>query len=148
VSDIEVVEIGQPPQVVLLSYETPDPMAGASIVSINGGAPPSNVVNLNQLADVSTDGETAGQVLTFDGTRWRPASLPAPPTPPAAASRYTQTTAARIIQITHGLAFNPAGVTVIDGTGVPTEYASISYPADGVVELGFDIAFTGTIYLS
>ncbi len=64
--------------------------------------------------------------------------------------QYTQTSPATLVQIVHNLPFPPAGIVCHD-TGVPAltvEYATVSYPLSGVIELTFGLPFTGTIFLS
>lgn len=55
-----------------------------------------------------------------------------------------------LVQIVHGMPFPPAGIVCLD-TGTPplcVEYATVSYPSTGVLELTFGFPFTGQIYLS
>lgn len=64
--------------------------------------------------------------------------------------QYTQTSPAMLVQIVHNLPFPPAGIVCQD-TGVPAltvEYATVTYPLSGVIELTFGLPFTGTIFLS
>lgn len=64
--------------------------------------------------------------------------------------QHTQTSPAMLVQIVHNLPFPPAGIVCQD-TGVPAltvEYATVTYPLAGVIELTFGLPFTGTIYLS
>lgn len=53
-----------------------------------------------------------------------------------------------LVQVIHDLGFYPAGVTVVDQSGYPVEYAGIAYPSIDIAEVSFDVLFTGTIYLS
>jgi hypothetical protein len=64
--------------------------------------------------------------------------------------QHTQSTPATLVQIIHNLSFPPAGILCQD-TGIPAltvEYATVSYPLTGVIELMFGFPFTGTVYLS
>lgn len=53
-----------------------------------------------------------------------------------------------LVQVNHGLPFQPAGIVCIDGNGVTTDYGAIAYPVSGTVEITFGFPFTGEIYLS
>lgn len=53
-----------------------------------------------------------------------------------------------LVQVAHGMTFQPAGITVNDSAGDPVEYATASYPTSGIVELTFAWPFVGTIRLS
>ena len=53
-----------------------------------------------------------------------------------------------LVQVAHGMTFQPAGITVNDSAGDPVEYESVSYPAGGIVEITFAWPFVGTIRLS
>lgn len=61
---------------------------------------------------------------------------------------HNQPTSAQTIQINHGLSFQPAGIVAIDNSGESLEYATVSYPGTGIVELTFGVDFAGIIYLS
>lgn len=104
----------------------------------------SAVSSLGNLTDVDTAGETAGDILEFDGQMWRPESLP------AAHYTHVQLSAANPWVIDHGLGFPPAGVLVFDGNGVQLE-ADLSYPdpANRVsVTFPFGMSQAGIAYLS
>jgi|GEM_PF-4147759 len=62
--------------------------------------------------------------------------------------RHIQYAAVKLWQIPHGLAFDPAGVVVVDTLGNPTEYDKITYPLPGVAELWFGSPVAGTAWLS
>lgn len=62
--------------------------------------------------------------------------------------KHVQFVAATLWQIAHGMEFEPAGVTVIDNTGTPIEYAEITYPLPGYVELYFGVPVAGTARVS
>jgi hypothetical protein len=53
-----------------------------------------------------------------------------------------------LVQLNHGLPFQPAGITCIDTNGVTTDFGAITYPMTGTCEITFGFPFTGTIYLS
>jgi hypothetical protein len=53
-----------------------------------------------------------------------------------------------LVQINHGLLFQPAGVICIDSNGVTTDFGAIAYPMAGTCEITFGFPFTGDIYLS
>lgn len=55
-----------------------------------------------------------------------------------------------LVQINHGLAFNPAGIVCLDSANPANavEYAAVSYPMVGIAELTFGFPFTGQIFLS
>lgn len=53
-----------------------------------------------------------------------------------------------LVQVIHELGFYPAGVTVMDPSDDPVEYATITYVSIDIVELTFEVLFSGTIYLS
>lgn len=53
-----------------------------------------------------------------------------------------------LVQVVHELGFYPAGVTVMDQSGNPVEYAKLEYISTDIVEVSFDVLFSGTIYLS
>lgn len=53
-----------------------------------------------------------------------------------------------LVQINHGLPFQPAGIVCIDSNGVITEFGAIAYPMAGTLEITFGVPWTGTIYLS
>lgn len=61
---------------------------------------------------------------------------------------YTTSNPAMVHQINHGLNFNPAGITCIDGDGASLLAFSVSYPSIGIAEITFGSAVAPTIYLS
>jgi hypothetical protein len=62
---------------------------------------------------------------------------------------YSQSTPALSVQISHGLSFHPSGIVCLEADGSPPLLGvSVSYPAPGVIRLGFGVPFTGEIYLS
>ena len=63
------------------------------------------------------------------------------------AYRYTQSNAATVWTITHGLSFMP-NVTVVDSTGHEIWPGDVSYPNTSTVQLTFSAAVGGEAYLS
>ena len=55
---------------------------------------------------------------------------------------------ATLVQIHHGLSFNPAGVMNLDFSGTEIEESGVSHPFPGITEVTFGAPFTGTITLS
>lgn len=53
-----------------------------------------------------------------------------------------------LVQIIHELGFYPAGVTAVDPSGDPVEYAKLVYISTDIAEVSFEVLFSGTIYLS
>lgn len=128
---VEVFPIGPPPD-------------GIAVVGTAIGA-----TRLDQLTDVDgADGAAVGQVLVYgpDG-QWRPA-VPGAVGLPVLGHRHTQTTPVTLVQITHGLTFDPAGVTAVDTQDAVTEHDTISHPLPGVTELTYGAPFAGVVYLS
>jgi len=62
--------------------------------------------------------------------------------------KHVQFVATTLWQIPHGMGFEPAGITVVDNTGTPTEYDEITYPLPGLIELHFGVPVAGTARLS
>jgi hypothetical protein len=62
--------------------------------------------------------------------------------------KHVQFVATTLWQIPHEMGFEPAGVTVVDNTGTPTEYDEITYPLPGLIELRFGVPVAGTARLS
>jgi hypothetical protein len=52
------------------------------------------------------------------------------------------------VQVIHGLIFKPAGIICQESDGTIVEYAAVSYPVSGVVEIMFGFPFSGTVFLS
>jgi hypothetical protein len=79
-----------------------------------------------------------------------PAGPQGPPGDSSTALAYvhTQNTPAQLIQVIHGLAYEPAGVLCKEQDGTVAEPASISYPLSGVVEVTFGFSFSGTVRVS
>lgn len=63
------------------------------------------------------------------------------------ASRFYQTTASNVWNITHGLGFRP-NVTVVDSSGTQAFPATVRYPDNNTVTLTFSAALGGEAYLS
>jgi len=61
---------------------------------------------------------------------------------------HTQSTPAQLVQIIHGLPWQPGGIQIIENSGDIVEPESITYPSPGVIEIGFQIMFAGKVYLS
>lgn len=53
-----------------------------------------------------------------------------------------------LVQILHSLPFNPAGIHCVDQAGIAVEWAAVTYPSLGIVEITFGFPFTGAIYIS
>lgn len=66
-----------------------------------------------------------------------------------AAGAYGQSvTNQSLVQLNHGLSYQPAGVICIDSQGNTVDFGAISYPMSGTCEITFGFPFTGQIYLS
>jgi hypothetical protein len=61
---------------------------------------------------------------------------------------WTQQTSTYLVHIDHGMGFCPAGIRAFAFNGDCIEYDSINYPSVDVVEITFDLLFTGMVYLS
>lgn len=79
-----------------------------------------------------------------------PPGAPGPPGDSTASLSYThiQSVPSTLVQIVHGLIFQPAAVLAMESDSTIVEPSSVSYPQVGVVEVGFGFGFTGTIRLS
>jgi len=108
-------------------------------------------VGFGDLADVDTAGSPAGVVLVL---RRNPQTgvygLEAFEQQAAqgVGFKHVQFVATTLWQIPHEMGFDPAGVTVVDNTGTPTEYDEITYPLPGLIELHFGVPVAGTARLS
>lgn len=64
-------------------------------------------------------------------------------------SSYVQTVLNQsLVQLNHGLSFQPAGIVCIDNNGVTVDFGAVAYPMVGTCEITFGFPFSGTIYLS
>ena len=52
------------------------------------------------------------------------------------------------VQVVHGLIFRPAGIICLESDGGQIEYAAVTWPAAGILELIFGVAFAGTVTVS
>lgn len=79
-----------------------------------------------------------------------PQGEPGPPGDTAGALAYgpVSVTNQALVQINHGLIFQPAGIICIDNNGVVTDFGAIAYPMSGTCEITFGFPFSGTIFLS
>jgi len=76
-----------------------------------------------------------------------------PPGDAASTLGYTHTQSSPVpagqpVQVAHGLIFRPAGIICKELDGVQIEYASVTWPATGILELIFGVAFAGTVTVS
>lgn len=52
------------------------------------------------------------------------------------------------VQVAHGLIYKPAGIVCKESDGGQIEYASVSWPSAGLLELIFGVSFSGTVTVS
>lgn len=91
-----------------------------------------------------------GQALGFDpGGRLYGSGTAGQAGPVARGYAHTQTTAGTVWTITHDLGYDPAGLLVIDAGGVVLDDFGVQYlTAGAALRLSFDVAVSGTAYLS
>lgn len=137
----------EPPALPAVSVSAPNPTVTVTIdtltptgVTVDVPTPP--------LVTIGAPSTNAVTVLAVAGP-------PGPQGPPgesgiSAGASYVwqQQNSTYLVQIVHNLGFYPAGVTAIDTAGDNVEYASVAYPSVDIVEVSFDLLFTGTVYLS
>lgn len=141
---IEVVRIASSTKVRAVEVA---PASTERPVVIGGGGLAAK--KLDDLTDV--EGATAGavgQVLAKAANgMYSPATLSGTGEPITLSYRHEQIDPATVWLITHGLAFDPAGVEVFDHVGA-RHYPTVSYPAAGQVRLDFLTPIRGIARLS
>jgi len=112
------------------------------VVFFSGGAYVAILASTNTAPVVNTTTATWGLLVQQGAT--------GPPGANAAAGyRHDQSTPATVWQITHGLGFDPAGLTVISDDGYTIDGGGVQYLTPGQsLRLSFDISIAGTAYLS
>lgn len=107
---------------------------------------------------VSPDGtsvtvtETTSHVIT-DAGRQGPPGPRGPQGPPGDSStslgyRHVQSVPAALVQVVHGLSFDPGGWTCVDTSNDIAHPERVTYPLSGVMEFLFGAPFSGVIQVS